>query len=75
MPLPNLSGDGFNVFPNISRYRLLHLSSAEIKLLCFRRIDLKQKSADRVFALLADFSFWETIIFFFRQCFATLLKV
>src|ERR671924_1448587 len=34
-------------------------------------MDLRNKSADRDFALKADFLFLETVIFFFRECFAT----
>jgi len=53
------------------RYRLLHLSSAKIKLLWFVRTGAKIKSADQDFALRADFLLPETIMFFFRECFAT----
>jgi hypothetical protein len=46
------------------RYRLLQLSSARINPFCSSRIGPKRKSADRAFALRADFLLPETVIFF-----------
>ena len=69
--LSDQSVSGFRFPALTSGYRLLHLSSAEIDPFWSSRIAPKTKSADRDLAFMADFLFLETVVFFFRECFAT----
>src|SRR5262245_23053194 len=61
--------------PPRRQYRLLHLSSSRRTVLRSSRSDRKKKSADRDFALRADFLLFEMIILFIRERCATLVSL